>query len=1277
MKRSAEFSVEFWIIFSFLFGTSISINVHFENKDGGFFLKQQPRQQYSGSSSNPLAIPDALVPLPGSPGTTSAGTPLSIDRFTVLQSSQPISIRATYGPFSTKQTVPARYIVPDPMPLNTSGPAIELQDQATHHLDMSAHIVRNEVPRDSPVLRVLFHTGTDPGGRRQILLARHHQRVCIVLHASMGQRPPLHAACSPDGEDGVCLAQVTIPDSWWPAMPSPEKDGRPGKLVKTPPRLVQVAYSVLEPWPDEGEGCHPKMQVQPSVVLGTVPLTAAKGAYKEVKLTDAIAMLVPHPPLFPMSRMHISVFIDRLKAKALTAVVIRARVKSGIRLLEATPSGASPWNITVDINARHTGATVTLVRKEPPEAETTTTDGEVMELFTWLLEVAEDGAEIYDGARVVWTARFEPHLEEGEIEIHRGEGRKSTTRFEVQKDDIQAVVPISKNWEVLNTAVLTGQQVSQAMKVFIVSQAGKAADVTFQASCHSEDDNVLKVSSSCGSVYVDGSEQRGSINGSVLVKYGTYTGLAKFTVWMPEFPLELAVADTRLSQLKSWRVPDYNPVASPKSKRRRRKRSYSPWGPNSEDMGNVIDRPICRLRYQQTSVDVYAHFMATDHESGRVSYLINRRTWLRVTDLVLPWLRVSDPRIASLHGRVLQGRSMGRTEVQVLSPITSRVYGSKEIRVGNDKVGLTKMSVQVVSGLQLNISPDSSIENGYVAETSVTRKLTAQYQEGLLDIELEFSDGTKTALRDISDTDYHLVVESLDPAVVAFAPMVASHHPRVIAVGEGSGDLLQVTLLLSEECRSTGRPKMKPAGPLATAAANIVVDFSSSDLAHRPDILQNDGGSYGNSKGGREFGDLQDILKGTALKDENSREPNVQARQYQGNKGVLRDTRRYNHLTPLEISMYVLLAAFCCAIVVFVVSCVVYASKFKPIEAGVTAGLHASPVNPTSMVIHREPRKPRESTQNAHDWVWLGRATMDPPSNRNSTIASSNNNGQDMRIITNPLNMNYVDPDDALATSFINPNHIELPGRQPASGASSSPNDGNSNGRSIDSTTYCRGKDVLGARISNVEVVDPEIIGWNKPTPPPPLPPHALPLTPKKIMCSDDYRPPVPPHRNLPSTSNAQSPVPPGASTPKKYQHHQRNGSRTSEKFLQQVVETAIDDSRSDYGFKDRVIEGIEDEEQHVFEFDDEPEVKKETGDKMEFVQYPRSPNAKLNRNSAEVKRATIVGNPMFSMTDDGNKTELPSGKTPAELNGLDDLQLGMDYEQIMHYFENLKESNA
>lgn len=74
----------------------------------------------------------------------------------------------------------------------------------------------------------------------------------------------------------------------------------------------------------------------------------------------------------------------------------------------------------------------------------------------------------------------------------------------------------------------------------------------------------VQVSSSCSSVYVDGSEIRGSSNASVLVKYGTYTGLARFTVWMPEFPLEVSVTDTRLNQIKGWKVPEEHTLAKNK-----------------------------------------------------------------------------------------------------------------------------------------------------------------------------------------------------------------------------------------------------------------------------------------------------------------------------------------------------------------------------------------------------------------------------------------------------------------------------------------------------------------------------------------------------------------------------------------------------------------------------------------------------------------------------------------------------------------------------------------
>lgn len=49
--------------------------------------------------------------------------------------------------------------------------------------------------------------------------------------------------------------------------------------------------------------------------------------------------------------------------------------------------------------------------------------------------------------------------------------------------------------QLLNTAVLNGRQVSQPMKVFVVSQAGKVGDVTLQSSCHAADESILKVSS--------------------------------------------------------------------------------------------------------------------------------------------------------------------------------------------------------------------------------------------------------------------------------------------------------------------------------------------------------------------------------------------------------------------------------------------------------------------------------------------------------------------------------------------------------------------------------------------------------------------------------------------------------------------------------------------------------------------------------------------------------------------------------------------------------------
>ncbi|XP_015432305.1 PREDICTED: transmembrane protein 132E [Dufourea novaeangliae] len=1468
--RLAGLLMDTWIFFLFvaIADVAASVEVHFENKDGGFFLKHTPRQFYAAQGETVPAISPST-------GTSSAGngvpspspdSVLSIDKFTVFQTSEPVSVRATYGPFSTKQTVPARYIVPDPLEALpgpetrrnlTAATMLDAQELGARHLDMSAHLVGNSVPRDSPVLRVLFHAGSEAGGRRQLLLARH-QRVCVVLHASLAaparrtasrnngrsysssssssstssssyssssSASALTAACSPDGENGVCLAQITIPADWWAPLPPPDASGRV-KVAKTLPRLVQVAYSVLEPRTEDAAGgggstdngvgyCRPRVQIQPVTPLGQIPLAPNRADYKELKADDSLlTLLVPHGPLYPRSRLHVPAFLHPSKPSDLrqdrppplvVTVYLRARVKSGVKILDASPSN-SDWTVETDINAKNTVATFIARRKETASR---LPSASAEEILTMLLEASEEGVDgNWDGGRIVWSVRYtfegeednasqlngmdqlQQRLQQRQMQHHHhqhAERRKLQARLEIQKDDIQAVLPISKNWEVMNTAVLTGRQVSQGMKVFIVSQAGTVADVTLQSSCHSEDESVLKVSSSCSSVYVDGTEIRGSSNASVLVKYGTYTGLAKFTVWMPEFPLEVTVGDTRLSQIKGWKVPEEH-VASAKSKRslngtgsrinesaaKTKKRSAADLDDSVDDTSmdveeadvileeddqeerfrgndhswdtiNSIERgpsTMCRLRFQQSPVEIHAKFLATGHDSGRDSYFVNRRTWLRVTDLVMGMLRVSDPRIATLlQGRIVQGRGVGRTEVQVLSPITGRVIGAKEVRVGNDRVAVTRLSVKVVSGLQLTISPDSAIENGYIAETSVTRRLTAKYQEGLLDIDVEFSDGTRTPLREIAVTDYHLMVESLDPEVVAFAPMVASHHPRVIAVGEGRGDLLRVNLQLADACRLGGRRSGKgsqrtTSSALASASANVEVDFASSELPNRPEFVQNDGGGTVGSHHHRErktsrgemAPDMRDILIGLPLKDENGHEPSVQARQHRtaiangmssgGMGGVGIRHHGGASMSPLEIGMYVLLAAFCFAIVVFVVSCVVYASKFKPQPpdsplAGaalpVLSGAARARAAANQLASGRRP--PRESTTNAHDWVWLGRATLERAAC----------GPQQVRVTSNPL-ANETDGDTSeAATCFDNPNHIELP----------STGQRNNSSGPIDTSTYCK-RDKLprnsfvsksaakaSVAVTTTTVTTPASMATSTVTTsrndnddiPPPLPPHGVPVstgantTAATIATStnnngnEDYKPPVPPHRNTGVIVRLPE-------TPRKHRHRASSGSAPG----------------SHHGNKQRHSKQIH----HIKPSHGKARVgsPKENGaEEEEFVELVTHDDNRHSKDARarEVKRATIVGNPMFSSFSTtavassmnvssptvASSSSSPPNSSPSSSSAassssssssssstspsssvsssqeqeepvaLDDLNLGMDYNQIMQYFDNLKESNA
>lgn len=74
-------------------------------------------------------------------------------------------------------------------------------------------------------------------------------------------------------------------------------------------------------------------------------------------------------------------------------------------------------------------------------------------MFSWLLEVANDTKEHWDGGRIVWSVSYVhdgPKLKDLSIEGGNSpeETRKKlVAKLEIQKDDIQAVLPISKVYQ--------------------------------------------------------------------------------------------------------------------------------------------------------------------------------------------------------------------------------------------------------------------------------------------------------------------------------------------------------------------------------------------------------------------------------------------------------------------------------------------------------------------------------------------------------------------------------------------------------------------------------------------------------------------------------------------------------------------------------------------------------------------------------------------------------------------------------------------------------------
>ncbi|XP_075754573.1 transmembrane protein 132D isoform X2 [Pelodiscus sinensis] len=486
------------------------------------------------------------------------------------------------------------------------------------------------------------------------------------------------------------------------------------------------------------------------------------------------------------------------------------------------------------------------------------------------------------------------------------------------------------------------------------------------------------VSDRCDYVFVNGKEMKGKVNVIVNFTYQHLTASLELTVWVPRLPLQIEISDTELNQIKGWRVP----ILSNKR----------PARDSDDEEEDERKGRGCTLQYQHAMVRVLTQFVAEPSDSGgQLSYLLGSDWQVDITELVSDFMQVEEPRIAKLQGgQVLIGQELGMTTIQILSPLSDAILAEKTVTVMDEKVTITDLGVQLVTGLSLSLQLSPGSNKAIFATAVAQELLQSPKQEATISCWVQFSDGSVMPL-DIYDVkDFSLMATSLDEKVISVHHDPKFKWPMLTAETEGQGPLVKVEMVISEPCQKSKRKSV-----LAVGSGNIKVKFGQSDTNlnvsdskqsgtgvhlenHASDRRQKttfqdrvrpDGQYYSSSSVGRMEGRGTTTDRSILSKKED-RESLLDDDSYMQNipidftsfpaqvdlprsNGDLEENdlvQTPRGLSDLEIGMYALLGVFCLAILVFLINCVTFALKYR----------------------HKQvPFEEQEGMNHSHDWVGL------------------------------------------------------------------------------------------------------------------------------------------------------------------------------------------------------------------------------------------------------------------------------------------------------------------
>lgn len=939
------------IYYVLCFGCSLGLEIYFNDPNDGYFLKPVYHKKQ---------LWDPLT---------------RREDFIVTQPSEEYVLGVKSGSYEKEQVIP--------QDISSIYPNLDHVDKPIYHgtvfgRDVSAKVVTDNLSQKYPRLQVLIHSSPHKKNKeeRRPPETGATDSSYIVDDGLCGHvfvqhdKEELSSICVLGPGDSACVNGITLPSAWW-------QDNL----------TVRVYYAFSQK--GENQECAsasnsivPGRLFEKSVLssrrfLANIVLSENTKEFQREREED-ILIDVPTNAFDPGTVFEVPIKFDA--GSDMQNLVMSARVRQGLMIIGAEAERDSPWLVHVDIDRNSKAATVMAYLKDPQNYKISNL---VQDVFAWRLQVEPSISNVESG-RVVWSIKYD---KDGRGEKYFSSESQVVSKINLRSKGNEKLVTIVKVEEILNFAMLTGVTQTYPLRAYLVRDTDTLMDATGHAACHSKETDVLKVRPDCSYVYVNGSESRGSHNMTIITKSGQHTAFTTVRVWIPMNPLDIQISDAKLSRIRSWKV------GSIKNKRRSRSKRVVDLGmlthPSillSKKYKNHYGKS-CSLRFQQALVDVYVKFYIAT--SAGYDYFINRQAALKITHLLKNQMRVADSRIVSLEDSILQGQSPGLTEVQVTTT-NGRVLAARIIRVGNDKVEIARLIVNLVTGISLDVYPSQDIPGAWSAKGHIYSKFQSKWQSGILDVHIEYSDGTRFPLDKVSDADFYLDMENRNQVLIKVVDNFVSNLSdiKVYAVSEGRAESIKASLKQGRSC-----PKKK-IPTLSTGYVITEADFSQVNQV-QSDRLFSDG-HYGDNRASDRYEnvympkkpqDLDKLVKQQQSQtDQNGKNKKLSqanpsqtlvvlndlAKDLTKNNNQIRDSVSLNSqtmkeplqspndskLSPLEIGMYVLIAVFCVGISVFLINCIVFMVRHKK-----------------KRKVHK--RSHKEPVYQAKDWVWIGRATLE------------------------------------------------------------------------------------------------------------------------------------------------------------------------------------------------------------------------------------------------------------------------------------------------------------